>query len=169
MRLVWNSSQRFKGVSLNDLWLKGPDVLKQIRTVLLRFWSGVYAAIGDVKKMYNFVWLEDREVHLHRFLWRDNAEEEIQEYAVTRVNIGDKPAGCIAQLAMRKTASLPQVSQLTAEREVLHCDVDDILTSHDDFKQLQAITKGVEDILKAGGFSLKPLFFFWPKREGRPI
>lgn len=49
--------------------------------------------------MYNSVWLEDQEVRLHRFLWRDSEEEELGEYAVTKVNIGDKPAGCIAQLA----------------------------------------------------------------------
>nr|AAD26627.1 unknown [Takifugu rubripes] len=171
VRLVWNSSQRFKGVSLNDLLLKGPDVLNQIRAVLLRFRSGVYAAIGDVRKMYNSVWLEDREVHLHRFLWRNSAEEEIQEYAVTRVNIGDKPAGCIAQLAMRETASLPQFSHLTAEREVLHRNayVDDILTSHNDLKQLQATTKGVEDILKAGGFALKPWVFSGQSGRGDHI
>ncbi len=102
VRLVWNSSQRFRGVSMNDLLMKGPDVLNQIRAVLLRFRSGVYAALGDIKKMYNSVWLEDREVHLHRFIWRDSEDEELGEYAITRVNIGDKPAGCIAQLAMRE-------------------------------------------------------------------
>lgn len=37
VRLVWNSSQKFRGVSLNNLLMKGPDVLNQICTVLLRF------------------------------------------------------------------------------------------------------------------------------------
>lgn len=29
-------------------------------------------------------------MHLHRFLWRDSPDEEIREYAITRVNIGDR-------------------------------------------------------------------------------
>lgn len=62
----------------------------------MKFRSGLYAAFGDVKKMYNSIWLKDKEVHLHRFLWRDNPEDDIEVFAVIRVNIGDKPAGCIA-------------------------------------------------------------------------
>ncbi len=158
VRLVWNSSQKFRGLSLNDLLLKGPDVLNSIRSVLLKFWRGVFSALGDIKKTYNSVWLEDREVHLHRFLWRDSEEEELVEYAITRVNIGDKPAGCIAWLAMRETANLPQFSHLREECRVLPEDsyVDDILTSHNNLNQLKIITANVEQILKAGGFELKP-------------
>lgn len=158
VRIVWNSSQEFMGISLNDLLYKGPHVLNQIRGVLLRFRTGLYAALGDVKKMYNSVWLEDKEVHLHRFLWRDNPEEVIEVFAVVRVNIGDKPAGCIAQVAMRETANLPQFAAMVEERRVVVEDsyVDDILTSHNDLQILEKITKGVEKILKAGGFSLKP-------------
>lgn len=37
VRLVWNSSQKFRGLSMNDLLLKGPDVLNPIGAVLLRF------------------------------------------------------------------------------------------------------------------------------------
>ncbi|RXN19135.1 gag-pol fusion poly [Labeo rohita] len=161
VRLVWNSSQSFRGVSMNDLLMKGPDVLNQIRAVLLRFRSGAYAALGDIKKMYNSVWLEDREVHLHRFLWRDSEDEVLGEYAITRGNIGDKPAGCIAQLAMRETANLPSFAHLEEERRVLQHDsyVDDILTSHNDLHQLQSIVANVELILKAGGFYLKPWVF----------
>ena len=66
---------------MNDLLLKGPDVLNPIRAVLLR--RGVHAALGDIKKMYNSVWLEDLEMHLHRFLWRDSEDGEIEEYAIT--------------------------------------------------------------------------------------
>ena len=158
VRIVWNSSQEFKGMSLNNLLHKGPDVLNQIRGVLLRFRSRLYAALGDVKKMYNSVWLKDEEVHLHRFLWRDNPDDEIGVFAVVRVNIGDKPASCIAQVAMRETANLPQFASMVAERRILteDCYVDDILTSHNDLQTLIKMTKGVEEILKAGGFSLKP-------------
>ena len=161
VRLVWNSSQRYRGVSLNDLLLKGPDVLNQIRAVLLRFRSGVYAALGDIRKMYNSVWLNILEMHLHRFLWRDSEEDELEEYAITRVNIGDKPAGCIAQLAMRETADLPPFAHLKEERQVIYQDsyVDDVLTSHNDLDQLKSITTNVERILKAGGFTLKPWVF----------
>lgn len=158
VRIVWNSSQEFHGVSLNDLLHKGPDVLNSIRGVLLRFRTGLYAALSDVRKMYNSVWLKDEEVHLHRFFWRDSPEDEIQTFAVVRVNIGDKPAGCIAQVATRETANLPEFAAMVDERRVLVEDsyVDDILTSHNDLKTLEEITKGVEKILKAGGFSLKP-------------
>lgn len=108
--------------------------------------------------MYNSVWLKEREVHLHRFLWRDTPEEDIGEYAITRVNIGDRPAGCIAQLAMRETAWLPRFAHMVEERRVLEEDsyVDDILTSHNDPKRLEEIREGVEEILSAGGISLKP-------------
>lgn len=111
--------------------------------------------------MYNSVWLEDREVHLHRFLWRDTEEEELGEYAITRVNIGDKPAGCIAQLAMRETANLPTFTHLKDKRQVLQQDsyVDDILTSHNNLDHLKTITANVERILEAGGFKLKPWVF----------
>lgn len=97
-------------------------------------------------------------MHLHRFLWRNSPGEEIGEYAITRVNIGDRPAGCIAQFAMRETASLPSFVHLEDERRVIEEDsyVDDLLTSHDDLKRLNEITERVEEILKAGGFFLKP-------------
>lgn len=122
VRLIWNSSQKFRGTSMNNLLMKGPGlrVLNQICAILLRFRGGTYAALGDIRKMYNSVWLEDSEMHLHRFLWRDSEEEEMEEYAITRVNIGDKPAGCIAHLAMRETANLPSFACLEEERGVIH-------------------------------------------------
>lgn len=167
VRLVWNSSQKFKGLSMNDLLLKGPDVLNSIRAVLLRFRKGVFGVLGDLHKMYNSVWLEEREMHLHRFLWRDTPEEEIEEYAITRVNIGDRPAGCIAQLAMRETAGLAAFAHMKEERRVLEEDsyVDDILTSQNDQKRLVEIVKGIEEILEAGGFSLKE--WVWSGQSGR--
>lgn len=58
-------------------------------------------------------------MQLHRFLWKDTQEEEIGEYAITRVNVRDCPAGCIAQLAMHETARLTKLAHLKEERGVL--------------------------------------------------
>lgn len=167
VRLVWNSSQRYKGLSLNDVLIKGPDVLNSIRAVLLRFRAGEFAALGDIRKMYNSIWLEEREVHLHRFLWRDNEDAEMEDFAITRVNMGDKPAGCIAQIAMRETANLPVFDNFREERRVIEEDtyVDDILTSHNNIDHLKLLTCNIEQILKAGGFFMKP--WVYSNQSGR--
>lgn len=104
-------------------------------------------------------------MNLHRFLWQNSEDEELQEYAVTLVHIGDKPAGCIAQLVIHETADLPSFSHLEEERRLLH--VDDILMSHKDFQQLKYIVANVELISKAGGFLLKPWVFLalWNQRK----
>ena len=96
-RIVWDSSQPVDGYSLNSILTKGPDVLNPIRCVLLRFREGLHGFIGDISKMYNSVYLEDKEVHLHRFLWPDDTGQ-IETYAILRV-IGDRPAACLAMLA----------------------------------------------------------------------
>lgn len=63
----------------------------------------------------------------------------------------DRPAGHIAQLAMRETARLPMFTHLEKERRVLKEDsyMNDILTSHNDLKRLDESTKEVKEILKA--------------------
>lgn len=38
----------------------------------------------------------------------DNPKDKIEVFVVVRVNISDKPAGCIAQVTSRETANLPQ-------------------------------------------------------------
>lgn len=85
-------------------------------------------------------------------------DDDIQEYAILRVNIGNKPAGCIAQVAMRETANLPKFYHLVEERQVLEQDayVDDILTSHNSLNRFKQITTNIKTILEAGGFHMKP-------------
>lgn len=70
---------------------------------------------------------------------------------------------------MRETASLPSFVHLEDESRVNEEDsyVDDLLTSHNDLKRLDKITERVEEILKAGGFFLKPwVRAKWEARNG---
>lgn len=156
VHIIWDSSQEFKGVSLRSILLKVPDVLNPIRVVLLRFQEGEHAAIGDIKKMYNAVWVEEQEVHVHHFLWRDSPQDKLEDYAVVQMNVGDKPAGCIAR------------RHLAEERRVIEEStyMDDIPVSHNDSRRLDKILEGVEVIWKSGGFHLKP--WVWSGKSGRP-
>ena len=47
-----NSSQKFKGQSLNKSWEMGPDVLNGTHGVLIRFWGDYIGRKGDMSKMF---------------------------------------------------------------------------------------------------------------------
>ncbi len=53
--LVWKSSQKFKGLSMNYLLIKGSGMLNPVRVVFLRFRKGVSVALGDIKKVQHSV------------------------------------------------------------------------------------------------------------------
>ena len=104
-RIVFNSSAKYGGLSLNDCLAKGPSLLNGLLGILLRFRQNKVAFIGDISKMYHSIDipLEDQMTHL--FLWRDfDTSVEPKTYAMTVVNMGDKPSATIAQIALRKTA-----------------------------------------------------------------
>ena len=104
-RIVFNSSAKFKGTSLNDCWAKGPDIMNNMLGILLRFREGTIAFAGDIKKMYHSVHLSEVDQHMHRFLWRNlDINRAMDTYIMTRVSFGDKPAGTIAAVAFQKTA-----------------------------------------------------------------
>ena len=131
-RIVFNSSQEYQGISLNEALYKGPDAyMNNLLGLLLRWREEKVAIVGDIKKMYNSVHLEMTEQHCHRFLWRDlNTDRTPDIYVMTRVNIGDRPAGQIATEALYKTADLfhsdsPSAAKLLKDSTY----VDDILDS----------------------------------------
>ena len=108
VRIVFNSSAHFKGHALNEYWAKGPNVfLNTLFGILIRFRENHVGFIGDVSKMYNSVRIKLLDQHCHRFLWRNmKFETPPDTYVITRVNMGDRPSGTIASLALRKTAEM---------------------------------------------------------------
>ena len=70
VRVVFNSSQKFRGQSLNSSWELGPDVLNSLHGVLLRFRENYFAAQGDVKKMYYMIRIPKAEQMMQLFCWK---------------------------------------------------------------------------------------------------
>lgn len=118
-RIVFNSSSRYKGYSLNECWAKGPDMLNSLIGVMCRFRQGEIGIVGDITKMYNSVKLSILDQHTHRFVWRDlETDRDPNHYVLTSVTFGDRPRGVIATLALRYTADMlkdkyPMVSDIS--------------------------------------------------------
>ena len=158
VRIVFNSSLLCKGVSLNAFLAKGPDSFKtNLLGMLLRFRERPVVLIGDIRKMYNSVFLDNLAQQTHRFLWRDlNVDRPPDIWCITRVNMGDKPAGAMAIEAKDRTADLfrhvhPKASDFIKDSSY----VDDLVGSFDNVSTARDIAKGADEILAKGGFHIK--------------
>ena len=156
-RIVFDSSARFRGHSLNDYWAKGPTLLNSLIGVLLRFRERPVAMTGDIRKMYNAIRISELDQHTHRFLWRNMSRTEMPSiYAITAVSFGDKPAGNIAMIALRKTVEMyrdkyPHVEDIIKSNTY----VNDILDSFESHNQAIEVAQDIDSVINVGGFKVK--------------
>ena len=161
VRIVFNSSQLFKGVSLNSFLAKGPDsYLNDLLGVLLRWRESPQVLVGDIRKMYNSIFIEATEQHCHRFLWRKLEDREPDIYIIQRVNMGDRPAAAISSEAIYKTADMCQDSSPEVSNLLKHSTyVDDIVHSVNSADEARDLARKTTDVLKNAGFTIKHWLF----------
>ena len=162
IRIVINSSFCDKGESsLNDILMKGPNVLTNLFEILVRWRLYPVAFTGDISKMYHNVKTGKLEGHVRRFLWRDCQQEQDPDiYCFEVVTFGDRPAGCIAVSALRATADMFS-SDSEQAAEVLKNDtyMDDVVSGDFELKDAKALTSEIEGIAAKGGFKFKYFVF----------
>ena len=158
VRIVFNSSQKCRGVSLNDCLIKGPDnYINSLIGILLRWRENPVTLVGDIKKMFHSIATDETTQHCHRFLWRGLQTEKLPDtYVITRVNMGDRPAPAICAEAIKRTAELasndhPDVAKLL-DRSIYVDDIVDSVSTINEAKQLALKT---EEILSKFGFKIK--------------
>ena len=105
LRIVFDASAKTtSGTSLNDHLLIGPTVHLLLIDVLLRFWKFKVPLTTDVSRMYRAVRLTDNQKDLHRFLWRENPRQQLQDYRMTRLTFGVSASSFAANMALRQNA-----------------------------------------------------------------
>ena len=156
-RIVFNSSAKFMGLSLNDCLAKGPSLLNNLLGILMRFRENRFAFIGDIKKMFHSIDIPQSDQMMHLFLWRDcDLKSKPSTYAMTVVNMGDRPSATIAQIALRKSAeAAAEVYPESSELILKNSYMDDIPGSvRSDTELFQRMTE-IEEILRTKGFKIK--------------
>ena len=157
LRIVFNSSARFKGYSLNDCSMKGPSLLNSLYGILLRFCAETYAFVGDLSKMYHSIDIPVDDQMMHLFLWRDcNENIKPDVFAMTVLNMGNKPSSAIAQMCLKEAAAhsalhYPKSSEIITNNSYM----DDILGSVPTSEERDLRTSEMTKILEEKGFFIK--------------
>ncbi|XP_075315887.1 uncharacterized protein LOC142375626 [Odontesthes bonariensis] len=132
IRVVFDSSAKHEGLSLNDVLLCGPDLNNTLLGVLIRFRKEPVAVTADVQQMfYCFTVCEEHRDFL-RFLWyEDNdLQKPVKEFRMTVHVFGNSPSPAVAIYCLRRAASESTESTPEAREFVMrNFYVDDALAS----------------------------------------
>ncbi len=158
IRLCINSSLRYGGLSLNDILYKGPSALNDLVAVALGFRQHRVALIKDIKKFYQTIAASERSQHVRRLVWRDcDPNKPVRTFVTSTVNFGDRPAGCISQVALRETAKLyAGLSERAADMIINHNYVDDLVGGEQSVPAALELSQEVNEIGSHGGFLFNP-------------
>lgn len=107
IRVVFDSSAEFEGVSLNKELLSGLDMMNSLLGVLIRFRSENTAVMCDIEQMFHSFYVNPSHRDFLRFLWfEDNViGKPIIEYRMNVHLFGNGPSPAVATFGLRKTAA----------------------------------------------------------------
>ncbi|XP_073459912.1 uncharacterized protein [Aquarana catesbeiana] len=106
IRVVFDSSSRHQGVSLNDVLLKGPDLNNTLLGVLIRFRKEAVAIVADIQQMFHSFQVKEEHRNFLRFLWfKDNdPTKNITEYRMKVHVFGNSPSPAVAIYGLKLSA-----------------------------------------------------------------
>ena len=108
LRIVTNSSlSDRRGISLNNILMKGPNTLSNQWEILNRWRMYETAMCSDVSKAYWSLRTGEVEKHIRRIVWRyGDSTLPWKIFGFCVVSFGDRPAAAILEVAIKKIAEL---------------------------------------------------------------
>lgn len=104
-RLVWDAAAAANGISLNDMLLKGPDLLASLPSVLCPFRERPIGFGGDIAEMYHQVKIRKRDKYAQMFLYRHDQSTAPVTYIMDVATFGSTSSPCSAQYVKNLNAS----------------------------------------------------------------
>ena len=157
LRVVFDCSAKYKGSSLNEHLLPGPDMINSLTGVLIRFRQHHTALMCDIEKMFHQFHVSENDRDYLRFLWWKNGDLSTppHEFRMTVHLFGAVSSpGCanygLKQLAKEHSHTHPLGSQFIA-RDFY---VDDGIISVESVEKAIQIAKEARELCAKGGLRL---------------
>ena len=151
IRIVFDTSCEFEGVSLNKVFLPGPDLMSNLIGVLMRFRKDNIAVMCDIEQMFHSFYVDPPHRDFLRFLRFEGNDpsKPIIEYRMNVHLFGNGPSPAVATYGLRRTA-IDGEEEHGEEAKKFICRnfyVDDGLTS-------LSSTQGATDLVKSAQATL---------------
>ena len=158
LRVVFDCAARYRGTSLNDELLSGPDLTNSLFGVLVRFRQEPVALSSDIEAMFHQVMVDPKDVDALRFLWwpDDDLSKRPVEYRMTVHLFGSTSSPSCASFGLRKTAqdNAGDFSHEVIDTVLRNFYVDDCLKSVKSTEVAVELRKDLCALLSRGGFRL---------------
>ena len=158
IRVVFNCAAKFKGTSLNDKLLQGPDLTNSLVGVLLRFRLEPVALMADIESMFYQVRVRKEHCDLLRFLWwpDGNIEAPLREYKMVVHLFGAASSPSCANYALQRTADDfgDGFDAQTVKTVKENFYVDDMLKSVKCEDEAVKLVRQMRRLMEKGGFHL---------------
>ena len=157
-RVVFDCAAQFKGISLNDAILQGPNYLNNLSGVLMRFRKEPVAVIGDIKLMFHQCFVLPKDRRFLRFLWWPGGDTSLkpQVYCMKVHLFGGKSSPSVVNFCMKRIAddNETQFSDLAINTLRRSFYMDDMIRSVSSEAEANALIPEMQALLQAGGFDL---------------
>ena len=135
--------------------LPGPTIQPTLGNTLLRFRAYPMALTADIAKMYRGVKLAPSDKNLHRFIWRPDPTQPLQDYRMTRVTFGISSSPFLAIRTLHQIAEDHGGDYPAARAHILSSFyVDDFLAGAESDEEAIQLFNNLRSILERGGFNL---------------
>ena len=158
LRVVFYCAARYRGTSLNDQLLSGPDLTNSLFGVLVRFRQEPIALSSDIEAMFHQVMVDPKDVDALRFLWwpEDDLSKRPVDFWMMVHLFGSTSSPSCASFRLRKTAqdSAGDFGHEVVDTVLKNFYVDDCLKSVKSTEVAVELRKDLCALLPRGGFRL---------------
>ena len=158
LRVVFDCSAQYHGVSLNDKLLQGPDLTNHLIAVLLRFRQEPYAITADIEKMFYQIYVAPEDRDCLRYFWWPGGylTDEPQVHRMTVHLFGAASSPSCSSYALKQTIQdhKGEYDDNVIESALKNFYVDDYLCSVASEHEAINLIKDVTELCAQGGFHL---------------
>ena len=154
LRIVFDCSATYQGISLNSMLLSGPNLTSSLFGVLTRFREGKVSFVGDIEAMFYQVGVPELDRNYLRFLWWPNGDttQPLREFRMTVHLFGAASSPSVCNYALRRITQDFDCTEEVSTTIRRHFYVDDCLRSTHTCEQASRIISELCSVCSSAGF-----------------